>query len=119
MLQKYADENLSKESRANYRRSQEPNILRKLTHQNTPLFFQMEKQIEKKNEEIENLKVSVDVENIYAEECDSMRNKMVTLDIDRALLKSENGKLTRQIKEKSHLIHQKKQQIGMLSNQMS
>ena len=72
----------------------------------------MEKQIEKKNEEIENLKVSVDVENIYAEECDAMRNKMVSLDIDRALLKSENGKLTRQIKEKSHLIHQKKQQIG-------
>ncbi|CBY33678.1 unnamed protein product [Oikopleura dioica] len=78
----------------------------------------MEKQIEKKNEEIENLKVSVDVENIYAEECDAMRNKMVTLDIDRALLKSENGMLTRQIKEKSHLIHQKKQQIeSMESNQ--
>jgi len=75
----------------------------------------MEKQIEKKNEEIENLKVSVDVENIYAEECDAMRNKMVTLDIDRALLKSENGMLTRQIKEKSHLIHQKKQQIGKLT----
>lgn len=75
----------------------------------------MEKELEQKNEEIANLKVSIDVENIYAEECEFMRKKMTKVEIDRAVLKTENGKLTRQIKEKSLLINQKKNKIGMLS----
>ena len=76
----------------------------------------MEKQLEKKNEEIENLKVSVDVENIYAEECECMRKKLGSLEIERAILKTENTKLQSQMKEKTNLINEKKNKIESMES---